>query len=112
MAYMGHSEDEIRQVLTHSNVRTTKIYLRERHGFSGSYEIMKKPTIHCNNINRLEFCGTSQSIVSFLGDKGLLMLTDTIATLLETTFKPTVNNAFSKNPSSSGCLFINRWTLS
>jgi hypothetical protein len=42
MAYMGHSEDEIRQVLAHSHVQTTKIYLRGRHGFSGSYEIMKR----------------------------------------------------------------------
>lgn len=42
MAYMGYSEEEIRQVLGHSNVHTTKIYLRERHGFSGSYDIMKR----------------------------------------------------------------------
>lgn len=42
MAYSGNSEEEIRQVLGHSNVRTTKIYLRERHGFSGSYDIMKR----------------------------------------------------------------------
>jgi integrase len=42
MAFSGNSEEEIRQVLGHSNVRTTKIYLRERHGFSGSYDIMKK----------------------------------------------------------------------
>ncbi|MCH7410168.1 tyrosine-type recombinase/integrase [Belliella sp. DSM 111904] len=42
MAYSGNSEEEIRQVLGHSNIRTTKIYLRERHGFSGSYGIMKR----------------------------------------------------------------------
>jgi integrase len=42
MAYSGRSEEEIRQVLAHSTVRTTKVYLRERHGFSGSFEIMKK----------------------------------------------------------------------
>jgi integrase len=42
MAYMGNSEEDIRQVLGHSNVATTKIYLRERHGFSGSYDIMKR----------------------------------------------------------------------
>jgi integrase len=42
MAYSGHSEEEIRQVLAHSTVQTTKIYLRERHGFSGSFEIMKR----------------------------------------------------------------------
>lgn len=42
MAYMGNSEEEIRQVLGHANVRTTKIYLRERHGFSGSFDIMKR----------------------------------------------------------------------
>lgn len=42
MAYMGNSEEDIRQVLGHSNVRTTKIYLRERHGFSGSFDIMKR----------------------------------------------------------------------
>jgi hypothetical protein len=42
MAYLGNSEEEIRQVLGHSNVHTTKIYLRERHGFSGSYDIMKR----------------------------------------------------------------------
>ncbi len=42
MAYMGYSEEEIRQVLAHANVRTTKIYLRERHGFSGSFDIMKR----------------------------------------------------------------------
>lgn len=42
MAYSGNSEEEIRQVLGHANVRTTKIYLRERHGFSGSFDIMKR----------------------------------------------------------------------
>ena len=42
MAYMGNSEEDIRQVLGHANVRTTKIYLRERHGFSGSFDIMKR----------------------------------------------------------------------
>lgn len=42
MAYMGNSEEDIRQVLGHANIRTTKIYLRERHGFSGSYDIMKR----------------------------------------------------------------------
>lgn len=42
MAYNGNSEEEIRQVLGHSNIHTTKIYLRERYGFSGSYEIMKR----------------------------------------------------------------------
>ncbi|MCF1751385.1 tyrosine-type recombinase/integrase [Mariniradius sediminis] len=42
LAYSGHSEEEIRQVLGHSNIKTTKIYLRERHGFSGSHEIMKR----------------------------------------------------------------------
>lgn len=42
MAYMGNSEEEIRQVLGHANIRTTKIYLRERHGFSGSFDIMKR----------------------------------------------------------------------
>jgi hypothetical protein len=42
MAYMGNSEEDIRQVLGHANVRTTKIYLRERHGFSGSLDIMKR----------------------------------------------------------------------
>jgi integrase len=42
MAYMGNSEEDIRQVLGHANVRTTKVYLRERHGFSGSYDIMKR----------------------------------------------------------------------
>jgi hypothetical protein len=43
MAYSGHSEEEIRQVLAHSNVQTTKICLRERerHGFPGSFEIKK-----------------------------------------------------------------------
>jgi len=33
MAYSGNSEEEIRQFLAHSTVQTTKIYLRERHGF-------------------------------------------------------------------------------
>jgi integrase len=42
MAYMGNSEEDIRQVLGHANVRTTKVYLRERHGFSGSFDIMKR----------------------------------------------------------------------
>lgn len=42
MSYMGNSEEDIRQVLGHANVRTTKIYLRERHGFSGSFDIMKR----------------------------------------------------------------------
>jgi hypothetical protein len=42
MAYMGNSEEDIRQVLGHANVRDTKVYLRERHGFSGSYDIMKR----------------------------------------------------------------------
>ena len=42
MAYMGNSEEEIRQVLGHANVRDTKVYLRERHGFSGSFDIMKR----------------------------------------------------------------------
>ncbi|GAB2620049.1 hypothetical protein GCM10026987_17160 [Belliella aquatica] len=42
MAFSGCSEEGIRQVLAHSTVRTTKVYLRERHGFSGSYELMKK----------------------------------------------------------------------
>ncbi|MEB2779577.1 tyrosine-type recombinase/integrase [Algoriphagus sp. C2-6-M1] len=42
MAYMGNSEEDIRQVLGHANVRTTKIYLRERHGFSGSFDIMRR----------------------------------------------------------------------
>jgi integrase len=42
MAYMGNSEEDIRQVLGHANVRTTKVYLRERHEFSGSYDIMKR----------------------------------------------------------------------
>jgi integrase len=42
MAYMGNSEEDIRQVLGHANVRITKIYLRERHGFSGSFDIMKR----------------------------------------------------------------------
>ena len=37
-----YSEKEIRQVLGHSNVHTTKIYLRERHGFSVSYDIMQR----------------------------------------------------------------------
>ncbi|WP_084119175.1 tyrosine-type recombinase/integrase [Aquiflexum balticum] len=41
MAYFGYSEEEIRLILAHSTVQTTKIYLRERHGFSGSFEIMK-----------------------------------------------------------------------
>jgi integrase len=42
MAYSGHSEEEIHQILAHSTVQTTKIYIRERHGFSGSFEIMKR----------------------------------------------------------------------
>ncbi len=42
MTYMGNKEEEIRQVIAHSNIRTTKIYLRERHGFFGSYNIMKR----------------------------------------------------------------------
>lgn len=42
MAFSGRSEEDIRQVLAHSTVRTTKVYLRERHGFSGGFEIMKK----------------------------------------------------------------------
>jgi hypothetical protein len=42
MAYSGHSEEKIRLILAHSNVQTTKIYLRERHGFSGSFGIMKR----------------------------------------------------------------------
>jgi site-specific recombinase XerD len=42
MAYSGNSEEEIRQVLAHSNVQTTKISLRERHGYSESYEIMRR----------------------------------------------------------------------
>ena len=42
MAYMGNSEEDIRQVLGHANVRDTKVYLRERHGFSGSFDIMKR----------------------------------------------------------------------
>ena len=42
MAYLGNSEDEIRQVLADSNVNTPKIYLREKHDFSGSYDIMKR----------------------------------------------------------------------
>lgn len=42
MAYSGNTEEDIRQVLGHSNISTTKIYLRERHGFSGSYDIMKR----------------------------------------------------------------------
>jgi hypothetical protein len=42
MEYMGNSEEEIRQVLGHANVRDTKVYLRERHEFSGSFDIMKR----------------------------------------------------------------------
>ncbi|SMD42656.1 hypothetical protein SAMN00777080_1217 [Aquiflexum balticum DSM 16537] len=44
-------EEEIRQVLAHSNVQTTKIYLRERHGFSGSFEIMERFLEGVSNFN-------------------------------------------------------------
>jgi len=42
MAYMGNSEEDIRQVLGHANGRDTKVYLRERLGFSGSFDIKKR----------------------------------------------------------------------
>lgn len=42
LIYQNNSEEEIRQVLGHSTIATTKIYLRERHGFSGAFDIMKR----------------------------------------------------------------------
>ena len=44
------SDDEIRQVLGHSAVKTTKIYLRERIGVSPTMQIMKRfNETHSNN---------------------------------------------------------------
>jgi len=44
------SDDEIRQVLGHSDVKTTKIYLRERIGVSPTMKIMKRfNETHSNN---------------------------------------------------------------
>jgi site-specific recombinase XerD len=36
------TEDQIRIILGHSNIATTKIYLREKHGDGQSHNIMKR----------------------------------------------------------------------
>jgi len=36
------TDDEIRQVLGHTDIKTTKIYLRERIGVSPTMKIMKR----------------------------------------------------------------------
>jgi site-specific recombinase XerD len=36
------TEDQIRIILGHSNISTTKIYLREKHGDGATHQIMKR----------------------------------------------------------------------
>jgi integrase len=36
------TEDQIKIILAHLNIATTKIYLKEKHGYGATHQIMKK----------------------------------------------------------------------